>query len=148
MPSFWNPTTRAQICRRVERLTAEHTPRWGKMNAAQMLAHLNDAMRLAHGELATTPKATPLRHWPIKQLVVYVLPWPQGAPTAPELLARMGTAELGVEQAEFQGLADRLAAKSDTDRWPEHPAFGTLSHQAWGVLQFRHIDHHLRQFGL
>jgi len=33
-----------------------------------------------------------------------------------------------------------------TEEWPEHPAFGALSRRAWGVLIYRHMDHHLRQF--
>ena len=42
----------------------------------------------------------------------------------------------------------RLASKSPTEVWPEHPAFGSLTHRAWGVLKYRHADHHLRQFGV
>ena len=149
MPTFWDTTTRADICRRVERLTPDHKPRWGKMNAAQMLAHLNDAMRMAAGDLPVAPKKdSPLNKWPLKQLVVYAMPWPKGAPTAPELLARMNECDLTAEQAQFKQIADRLAAKPATDKWPQHPAFGTLTHRAWGVLKYRHADHHLRQFGL
>jgi DinB superfamily len=148
MATFWDPATRDEVCRRVERLTLDHKPEWGKMNVAQMLAHLNDALRMAAGDLATTPKNTPLRRWPIKQLIVYVLPWPKGAPTAPELLARVDRADFAVEQTAFRTIVEQLAAKSATDRWPEHPAFGPLTYKAWGVLGYRHADHHLRQFGV
>jgi hypothetical protein len=148
MPTFWDRGTRDAICRRIERLTADHKPIWGKMDASQMCAHLNDAMRMATGELPCQPKNSPLRRWPVKQLVVYLMPWPAGAPTAPELLARGATAELLAEQAAFRQLADQLAAKPASDTWPEHPAFGRLSHKAWGVLEYRHSDHHLRQFGV
>ena len=89
-----------------------------------------------------------LRYWPIKQLVIYVLPFPKGAPTAPELLARCDKADLEIEQAAFRALAAAVAAKPATDAWPEHPAFGALTHKAWGVLAWRHADHHLRQFGV
>jgi hypothetical protein len=116
------------------------------MNVTQMMAHLNDALRMAAGELPTAGKNTPFRRWPMKQLVVYVMPWPKGAPTAPELLARTDNLDLKAEKAEFRVLAERLAAKSAADRWPEHPAFGSLTHKAWGVLKYRHTDHHLRQF--
>ena len=37
--------------------------------------------------------------------------------------------------------------KSDAE-WQEHPAFGRLARRAWGVLAYRHLDHHLRQFGV
>jgi hypothetical protein len=118
------------------------------MNAAQTVAHLNDAMRMALGELPVAPKNTPLRVWPVKQLVVYALPFPKSAPTAPELIARLDTADLRAEQADFKRIAETLAQKRASDRWPSHPAFGRLTHRAWGVLEFRHTDHHLRQFGV
>jgi len=148
MPTFWDAAARDDLCRRVERLTPDATARWGKFSAPKMLAHLNDAMRMTSGDLPVAPKNLPLRYWPIKQLVIYVLPFPKGAPTAPELLARGEAAELTIEQAAFRALATRVASKPATDTWPDHPAFGTLSHKAWGVLAWRHADHHLRQFGL
>jgi hypothetical protein len=148
MKSFWDPAAREEICRRAERLSADSKPQWGKFNAAQMLAHLNDAMRMAIGELPCEPKNTPFRRWPLKQLIVYVAPWPKSAPTAPELLSRGDDAQFADEKAAFRQVVDRLAQKRASDSWPEHPAFGPLSHRAWGVLKYRHADHHLRQFGL
>ena len=52
MPTFWDAADRDDICRRVERLTPDATARWGKFTPAKMLAHLNDAMRMATGDLA------------------------------------------------------------------------------------------------
>lgn len=148
MSTFWDASVREDICRRVERLTPDAKPQWGKMSVSAMLAHLNDAMRMASGELPVAPKKMPLRYWPIKQLIVYALPFPKSAPTAPELLARCSSADLRAEQAEFRKIAQRLAAKSPAESWPEHPAFGPMTHKAWGVLKYRHADHHLRQFGV
>jgi len=148
MKTFWDTATREEICRRVDRLTSDSKAQWGKFNAAQMLAHLNDAMLMALGDVATAPKATPLRRWPLKQLVVYIAPWPRGVPTAPELLTRCDGAQFADEKAAFRQVAGRLAAKPRHDTWPQHPAFGALTHRAWGVLEYRHADHHLRQFGV
>ena len=113
-----------------------------------MLAHLNDATRMAIGELPVASKNMPLRFFPLKQLILYVLPFPKGAPTAPELLARCDAADFEQERAAFHQLTVRAAAKPPTDEWPAHPAFGPLSHKAWGKLAFKHTDHHLRQFGV
>ena len=146
--TFWDQETRDDICRRMEALTVDSKPQWGKFNATEMLAHLNDAMRMAIGELTVAPKRSPLRYWPLKQLIVYVAPWPQGAPTAPELIGRGSGSDFAKEKAEFRAIVERLARKPAVDVWPAHPAFGRLSHRAWGVLKYRHADHHLRQFGL
>jgi Protein of unknown function (DUF1569) len=148
MKTFWDASAREEFCRRVDRLTPTASAQWGKFNPTEMLAHLNDAMRMALGELPVKSKNLPLRYPPLKQLIVYALPFPKGAPTAPELVARCSAAEFIEEQAAFRAIAERLAAKSPREAWPEHPAFGRLTHQAWGVLSFRHTDHHLRQFGV
>jgi hypothetical protein len=148
MKTLWNEHARDEICRRVDRLTPDASARWGRFNVAQMLAHLNDAMRMALGELPVAPKRMPIRYWPLKQLIVYALPFPHGAPTAPELLTRCDHAAFADERAAFRGIVARLVAKPQSDDWPEHPAFGRLSYRAWGVLGYRHADHHLRQFGV
>ena len=148
MKTFWDSAAREEICRRMDALTVESKPQWGKFNATEMLAHLNDAMRMAIGELPVASKHVPIRYPPLKQLLIYALPWPKGVPTAPELIARGSSADFAKEKAEFKGVCDRLAQKRAGDAWPEHPAFGRLTHRAWGVLKYRHADHHLRQFGL
>lgn len=148
MATFWDSSTRADICRRVNQLTPDSRAQWGKFSAAQMVAHLNDAMRMATGELPVASKKLAIRYFPLKQLILYVFPFPKSAPTAPELLARCEAADLRTEQAEFARLAERTAAKSGSDRWPDHPAFGPLSHKAWGKLVYKHTEHHLKQFGL
>jgi hypothetical protein len=82
----------------------------------------------------------------LKQLIVYLAPFPKGVPTAPELLAREPK-EWTNDVADVQSLLARAAISRTTDAWPEHPAFGRLSKRAWGVLIYRHMDHHLKQFG-
>jgi hypothetical protein len=148
MSTFWDAASRRAICDRINRLTPEAQARWGKFTAAQMVAHLNDAMRMATGELPVAPKKIAIRYFPLKQLILYVFPFPKGAPTAPELLARCNAADLQTELAQFATIAERTAAKSGSDRWPDHPAFGPLSHKAWGKLIHKHTEHHLRQFGI
>ena len=148
MSTFWDRSTREAMCRRIERLTPDARAQWGKFTPAQMVAHLNDAMRMATGELPVAPRKLPIRYFPLKQLILYVLPFPKSAPTAPELLARCDAADLEVEQAAFARIAETTASKSSSDRWPDHPAFGPMSHKAWGKLVFKHTDHHLKQFGL
>jgi uncharacterized protein DUF1569 len=148
MKTFWDSSARDEICRRMEGLTFDAKPQWGTFNATEMLAHMNDAMRMAMGELPVAPKKLPIRYSPLKQLIIYVLPFPKGAPTAPELIARGSSADFANEKAEFRRVADRLGTRPASAAWPEHPAFGVLTYRAWGVLGYRHADHHLRQFGL
>lgn len=145
---MWDPEVRARFAERVRKLTADTRPAWGKMNAGGMLAHLNDSYRLCVGELTARPKNVPLRYTPIKQLIIYVLPFPKGVPTAPELIARCSGAVLADERQAFTRMCERLGAVKPGETLPDHPAFGTLSYKTYGTLMARHTEHHFRQFGL
>jgi hypothetical protein len=111
-----------------------------------MLAHVNDNLRMALGDLACAPKGGPLRYFPLNKLVIHLMPWPKGSPTAPELIAREPAA-WDEEVRGFGALLDRFAARSTDEPYPVHPAFGTISGKDWSALEFRHIDHHFTQFG-
>jgi Protein of unknown function (DUF1569) len=145
---MWDPSVR-QLCRdRVDRLTPTAAPQWGKLTVAGMLAHLNDSYRMATGELAVKGKWLPFRYPPLRQMVVYLIPIPKGAPTAPEMIARCGQAEFETEREAFRGWMDRFGRMTPDTPLTPHPAFGHLSHKEYGVLMARHADHHLRQFGV
>ena len=148
MATAWDSMFRDSLADRVTRLTAETKPAWGKMHASGMLAHVNDSYRMVLGDLYVKSKNLPLRFTPIKQLIIYVAPFPKGAPTAPELIARCDGADLAEEQRAYPELLARLAAIPPGTKLPDHSAFGTLTHRAYGVLIARHTDHHFRQFGL
>lgn len=147
MPTIWDPATRQSLIARARTLTPQHTAKWGKFNMAAMMAHLNESTRMATGELPVTGKAPSiLRFPPMRYLIIHHLPMPKSAPTAPELLARSDTAELAREQDLFAASFSRLDGTSHA--LVPHPAFGLLSHDSWGVLIHKHVDHHLRQFGV
>lgn len=146
MKSLWEEATRRQTIERIEQLKPDAKALWGTMTAPQMLAHLADSMRMASGELKPAPKKLPIRHPPLKQMIVYWLPIPRNSPTASELISRTpGSWE--EEATELMHRVQEFGRRETGGNWPEHPAFGKLSPTAWGVLAYRHIDHHLRQFG-
>ena len=148
-PTIWDQSVRASIAQRAQSVRPDATPRWGKMNASAMMAHMNDALRMALGELRVTSKnVRPMQLKPIRKLVIYYLPIPKGAPTAPELIARCPMAVLDDEKRAFAGLMQRLGAVSPDATLGEHPLFGNLSYDEFGVLIAKHSDHHLRQFGV
>ncbi len=77
------------------------------------------------------------------------LRWPKSVPTLPEVDQERG----GTPPGEFRADVERLLAAMDDfierldEKSMEHPAFGRLSRGEWGRWGFRHVDHHLRQFG-
>jgi hypothetical protein len=143
--SLWQQPARQEILGRLDQLAPDRVPSWGRMTAPQMVAHVTDALRMAFGDLPTESKRLPLRYPPLKQLIIYWLPFPRSTPTAAELIARR-PGEWGAEVRHCRALVERFASEPRERPWPEHPAFGALSARQRGVLAYRHMDHHLRQF--
>ncbi len=134
---------------RLARLNADAQPRWGRMTAAEMVAHLSQSVRLALGELPITTPPGALRFTPLRQIVIHWLPFPKGT-AAPRELHGAPLHGWVDSLAELDALTERLVARAaePSHQWPVHPYFGRLSRKEWGVLGYRHMDHHLRQFGV
>ena len=146
MPTLADPATREWIISRIDTLNALSTAAWGKFTLDQMLTHCSDGLRMGYGELAVQTKNMWLARLPLmKWLAIDKLKWPQGSPTAPELLART-THSWEAERAELIALIRRFPDDVTRGTWPRHPAFGTLTGAQWGRLAWKHMDHHLRQF--
>jgi len=144
--SLSDAAVRQELLDRLDRLSPESGRVWGTMTAHQMLAHLSDWMLMAKGELETAPIKGVLRYPPLKQLAMYWLPFPRNVSTAPELKVRKPSAW----SAERAAVREHVQSFENLDlkRWPEHPVFGKMSAKAWCVFGYRHMDHHLRQFGI
>jgi len=86
MASLWDAADSERIRTRIGRLLPDTFPRWGSFTSPQMVCHLCDSLRLIMGEIQAAPINKLLHVQPFKALALYVLPWPKGARSAPELL--------------------------------------------------------------
>lgn len=142
-----NAEDRAQLLAQLARLTPETPARWGRMDCAQMLRHVAECLRMAIGELPTAPLGKRLFHTrPMKLLILRVLPFPKGVPTAPELRVSE-PAVFEAERARVCELLQRFASPEKSPGGSEHPLFGKLDREEWAELQCKHTAHHLKQFG-
>jgi hypothetical protein len=147
MPSLADSAARDAIIQRISSLPANATGKWGTMTAPQMLAHVSDALRMAYGDLPCKPRGNLLSRSALVQwLVIDKIEWPKGAKTAPELLARPAEPWEG-ERAQLIALVRRFEQEASRTSWPSHPMFGALSGAQWGRLGWKHLNHHLTQFG-
>lgn len=147
MKSVWNDSDYRELRERLDRLTPDTAARWGKFTAPQMVCHLADCLKMATGELPVPSKNLPIRFTPLKQLIIYVLPFPKGAPTAPQLISRK-PAEWSGEVQLLRNEFDSFVKRGPSGKFVPHPAFGTLTPKSWGVLVYKHMHHHLTQFGV
>jgi hypothetical protein len=142
--TIWNDSARAVLIGRLEKLNPDTKPQWGQFTVGKMVKHCADGVRMAMGELNVEPNISPLRLPLFKHAIIFVLPWPKSVPTAPELIPQTDPS-LPVAIADLKSVLLRLR---NTDSLVPHPAFGKLSRFTWGWLIHKHLDHHLKQFGV
>ena len=144
---------RAAILERLGRIRPETPRHWGRMTAAQMVCHLTDAFRGVMGERPSSSPAPVLPRWRqrLMKFVALQLPfaWPHGMKTRPDADPELGGTrprEFAADVADLVQACERFA----TGTWARGPhyLFGPLSEEEWGRWGYRHVDHHLRQFGV
>jgi hypothetical protein len=147
MKSLWNREIHEQVVGRVASLSPDLRPRWGRMTCARMIVHVTDAFEMYCGEIKVSVKHTPIEYFPLKHAFLYVLPIPKNVPTARELQSRV-PGEWDDEVSRLRQAIARFTGRQGRADWPPHPIFGRMSERAYGVLAYKHTDHHLRQFGV
>ena len=148
MPSLFDPQRRAVILDRVSRLTPDHKPVWGRFTANEMVCHVSCDLRQGLGELEAGPPSGPLARFPLNWLLIHVLPWPKGkGRSPPEFLATRPTTWTA-DVSRLRSLIERFAKRGSAAPWPPSRVFGRISGASWGVLLHKHLDYHLRQFGV
>ena len=148
MKTLWDEAARRSLLDRAARLTPASRPLWGSFTVDRMLAHLVDAFDMAMGDITPRPKRAPIpiNRWPLNVIFINLVGMPKNAPTAPEIIARPPLSLEG-ELRELEARMSRFASMRERTDWPAHPFFGRISRRTWGVLGYKHTDHHLRQFG-
>lgn len=146
MRSLHDPACRESIRSRIQRLTPAAVRQWGKMSPAEMLWHVNVGLSITLGQLTPAPEKVPIPRWIIKFMVLN-LPWPKGARTSPVFLPS-GTHDFDAERARCLDLVDQVAARPLAGLGQEHFVFGPMTGPEVSRLQAKHLDHHLRQFGV
>jgi hypothetical protein len=146
MAMLHDPEYRTRIQTRLNTLRPDTKPLWGKMSVDQMLWHINQGLALSLGHITAESIKTPLPR-PIMKFIVLNLPWPKGAPTLPQAEARQQY-DFEAERSRCLQLLDEFARKRLDERWPLDPVFGKVTGRFKSRLQAKHLDHHLRQFGV
>ncbi len=138
---------------RIESLSPASTARWGSMNVHQMICHLCDVLREPLGIRPTLDVSHVFSRSIMKWISFYLMPkWPEGKlPTSPEYDAgKQGTRPDTFEKDrdELVRLLHTFYSQPAWYRFHAHPFFGRLSAKEWRFLMAKHLDHHLRQFGV
>ena len=136
-----------EVKERIARLRPDSERQWGTMNPAQVLDHCSRGFEMAAGQIRP-PRALIGR---ILGPIIKPLalkgdePMRKNSPTAKELLVQEER-DFDAERERLRGLVDRFAATGCTMH--PHMFFGRLTPEEWAILMYKHMYHHLRQFGV
>ena len=149
MKSLLDQSAKAEVFGRINKLTPETQRLWGKMNVAQMLVHCAIATEYACGDHpAKQVFIGKIFGTPFKAGFYNEKPFGKNLPTSPKFVV--------VDDREFEKEKNRLMQTIDrftsggpagVTKYP-HQWYGPLTPEQWGMGMYKHLDHHLKQFGV
>jgi hypothetical protein len=148
MKTLFDPADRESIRQRLGELQADSPRQWGKMNAAQMVTHCARAIETGTGDRPMKQKMIGKILVPFfRSKILGEQPFSRNSPTDPSFVVT-DERDFAAERQRLFDLIDRFVARgSDAAGTQTHAFFGKMTGQEWGELMYKHIDHHLQQFG-
>jgi hypothetical protein len=138
----------AEIRERIMALSATSPRKWGRMDLQQMLVHCTVQLKLAVGEISSRRQGPSLMRSGLgKRILFSNLPWPKGATTPKEMNVETNDFLLTDLETEKRNLLNYLDKAKGQEQFEPHPFFGHLNREEWSRLIYKHLDHHLKQFG-
>lgn len=148
MASIFNHDDNQHLIARINQLTPVSQRQWGKMSVDQMLSHCVAPIDIAFGN--KTLKANflfSLLGRMIKKKVINSPEFKKNSPTAPDFI-RTGSYDFDKTKVELIEKVEKFKDGTQVIKTNVHPFFGPMSAEDWDNLQWKHLDHHLRQFGV
>jgi Protein of unknown function (DUF1569) len=148
MKNLFEPDATEEVIARIDQLQPTSLRQWGKMDVAQMMAHCSAAMDMASGRI-NPPRILigRLIGAMVKPIYTNEKPLSKNSPTDKKLVVS-DQRDFLREQEQLKLKIRQFAAGGEAHctRHP-HPFFGALTPQEWSCGMYKHLDHHLRQFG-
>lgn len=148
MESLFDPKAKAAILSRLQALSPASVRQWGKMDPAQALAHCVCPLELSLGKEPVKQRVIgKLLSWMVRKKALGAIPFDRNMPTDATFRVN-GPRDLGAERERLRSAIEKFtsAGPAEAAKKP-HLFFGTLSGDEWGIVMWKHVDHHLRQFG-
>ena len=148
MNSLFDSNAFAEIERRIENLRTDTPSQWGKMNPAQMTAHCQKPLEMLLGKDTFGLKPNFLIKLLFKKMMYNDKLWKKNVPTM-KFFKVVDDRNFNTEVTKLKSLLQEVDNHHKNDgTWSAHPVFGEMTNEQWGKMQYKHLDHHLRQFGL
>jgi hypothetical protein len=148
MKNLFSQTDAGAVINRIERLQPSSQAQWGKMNVAQMLAHCRAPFAVYFGELKQKRGLMGILFGAMaKKRMLHDGNFARNIPTAKHFIVN-DERDFEKEKRQLIEMIKRFTSTADPHTMQQHPFFGKMSGNEWAVLAYKHLDHHLRQFGV
>lgn len=148
MPSLFQQQDLQEIINRIQKLRTDSKAEWGKMDVNKMLRHCQAPLMVALGELKLKQGLIGLLFGKMaKKSLLKPEPFKRDLPTASEFKVGDITLEFENEKLNLISFVKRFGEAGPQKDRGKHPFFGAMNENEWDQLQWKHLDHHLRQFG-
>ena len=147
MQSFFEEGVYDELSSRLNKLNKYTSATWGKMNVGQMLHHCQMPLNIILEKEDYGVKPNWLINLLFKKSMYSDKLWKKNLPTAKGFAIR-DEKDFETEKQAITALIDELNSQRERNDWQSHPAFGKLTKEQWGKMQYKHLDHHFRQFGV
>jgi hypothetical protein len=149
-PNVFSEEITQQLIERLNHLTPESRPLWGKMAVGQMLAHCCVPYEMTYENIH--PKPGRMKRFFLrllaKNLVTGEKPYRKSSPTAPAFVVK-DDRDFETEKKRLIGYLERTQSLGEKHfEQKEYISFGRLTLTEWNNMFYKHLDHHLRQFGV
>lgn len=150
LPNIFTKEVSDEIIQRINNLSPDSQPVWGKMNASQMLAHCNVVYEMVYEDKHSKPNSFIkfILKILVKDKVVGEKPYSHNLKTAPQFIM----SDSKNFDAEKKRLTDYIIKTHDLGENhfdnKENLSFGILNKTEWNNMFYKHLDHHLSQFGV
>ncbi len=145
MKSLLEESGYQEILERLQKLNENTKPQWGRMSVGQMAWHCQLPLKVAIKNKDSDVRSNPLVRWLFKRSMYSDKPWRKNLPTVPSFKATEPK-DFKEELPKLLQLIEDFHQLKSREAWNPHPVFGTFTKQQWGQMQYKHLDHHLRQF--
>ena len=148
MENLFNQKDYDAILHRFDSITSLSENYWGKMEINQMIVHVKFQLDIALGNKAAKAQGPIfLRSLIGKWLALYIIPWGKGEHTPIEMDALKNGTVITDFDSDKHLLICRMEEFLSASSFSPHPFFGGLNKKDWGRLTWKHLNHHLLQFG-
>ncbi|MFM9987514.1 DUF1569 domain-containing protein [Flavobacterium sp.] len=147
MNSIFDAASNATMITRINKLTPESQALWGKMSVDQMCKHTNEAIIVAFGENKIKVNFLMKFLGKILKNKVFNSEFKKNSPTAKEFIFT-NKYDFEASRNELIKNFSRFAEGHQSIKLVNHPFWGKMTYEDWDKLMWKHVDHHLRQFGV